>query len=272
MAPIYSVPASTSLVAEINELSARSGAGPRDKSSDGTIGDLAHSQSSSDHNLDESGRTPYEDSDSLDEVHARDVDETGPWPSGWSMYRITRTIAERHRQGLDNRLQNIIFNGKINSRSWGWDEWRPYYGANKHDKHAHFSFRYGSGSGQDNPENVTKPWGLLAAWAAEQEDDMPTAKEIATEVWTTPGIQNMLARVEALTTGRDTVPLTGEPVGIVRRLAALEKAIIALGTAVDGVDNAVVAELQDELQAIRDEVASLKEPTEPEDLAGNAPE
>lgn len=99
------------------------------------------------------------------------------------------------------------------------------------------------------------------------EEDMPTAQEIATAVWTTPGIQNMLARVEAVTTGRETVPLTGEPVGIVRRLAALENAVVQLAAQLDQVDEAVAAQLQDELVAIRTEIAELGEPTV-EDLTG----
>lgn len=174
MPPVYSVPASTSLLAEVNELSARANAGPRDKASDGTIGDRAHAQSSSDHNLDETGRTPHEDSDSVDEVHARDVDKTGPWPPGWSMGRIVGIIADRHRLGQDNRLQNIIYAGRIASRSWEWT-WRAYGGANGHYEHAHFGFRYGSGPAPGNPEEVTKPWGLLAAWQAEQEEDVDDA-------------------------------------------------------------------------------------------------
>src|SRR6188508_2031617 len=63
-----SVPASDVLLAEFNYIGPK-----RSKASDGTIGDTAHANDSSDHNPDETGRTPFEDSDSINEVHARDV-------------------------------------------------------------------------------------------------------------------------------------------------------------------------------------------------------
>lgn len=152
------VPASVSLVGEFNDI-----APGRDKSSDGTVGDLAHQQSASDHNPDETGNTGgKEDSDSINEVHGRDVDMSGPWPSGWSMERFVQIVLARCRSGAEKRLDYIIYNRRIWSRSSGWVE-RDYEGSNPHDKHAHFSFRYGSGSGTSNPENITAPWGMLAA-------------------------------------------------------------------------------------------------------------
>lgn len=172
---VTSIPASTSLLAEFNWL-----APARDKRSDGTIGDAAHRQSSSDHNPDETGRTPSEDSDSIDEVHARDVDSSGPWPPGWSMERCVQIILGLARRNNGNGLpglQNVIYNRRIWSRSWGWEQ-RPYTGSNPHDKHAHFGFRYGSGSGASNPENFTGPWGIRAAREQElreQEEMDPLA-------------------------------------------------------------------------------------------------
>jgi hypothetical protein len=150
---INSLPASTSLLAEIDFV------GPdRGRESDGTIGDSAHRASSSDHNPDDTpgSRTPGSDSDSTAEVHARDVTDRGPWIPGWSMERIVQICRG------DRRLQNIIYNRRIWSASWGWTE-RPYSGSNPHDKHAHFGFRYGSGSGASNPENDTSAWGIKAA-------------------------------------------------------------------------------------------------------------
>jgi hypothetical protein len=159
---VNSLPVSTSLVEEINWL-----APGRDKSSDGTVGDKAHADTSSDHNLDESGRTPSEDSDSIDEAHARDVDASGPWPPGWSMERIVQIILSMARLGLLPGLQNVIYNRRIWSRSWGWTK-RAYTGSNPHDKHGHFGFRYGSGSGLSNPENFRGPWGIRDA----REDEL----------------------------------------------------------------------------------------------------
>jgi len=143
-----------SLREEFNQL-----APDRDKSSDGSIGDDAHASSSSDHNPDETGATPYEDADSVNEVHAIDVDVNLRVP-GWTMERAVQIIVDRHRLGSDDRLQNVIYNRRVWSRSWGWTE-REYTGSNPHDKHAHFSSRYTTPE-----ESDTRPWGLL------EEDEM----------------------------------------------------------------------------------------------------
>ena len=175
---VNSVPASTALLAEFNTV------GPnRSKASDGTIGDAAHQQSSSDHNPDESGRTPFEDSDNLDEVHARDVTARGPWRAGFTMQRFVNIIVARCKAGRETRLQNIIYNRVIWSRSTDWEP-RAYGGSNPHDKHAHFGFRYGSGSGQGNPENVTTPYGLKAAVELAENPPPPPVKEPVMAEWT----------------------------------------------------------------------------------------
>ncbi len=147
------VPCLVSLRTEFNAL-----APSRDKSSDGSIGDRAHASSSSDHNPDETGATPYEDADSLDEVHAIDVD-VDLRVDGWSMAKSVEVIVRRHRTGADDRLQNVIYNRRIWSRSWGWTA-REYTGSNPHDHHAHFSSRYTTAQERD-----TSAWGLL------EEDD-----------------------------------------------------------------------------------------------------
>lgn len=156
-------PASLSLDAELDKAFPQ-----RDKSSDGTIGNQAHAAERSDHNPDETGKTPYEDADNINEVHARDLDDDLR-KAGWSMQRVVDIIVGRHRMGKDDRLQNVIYNRHIWSRSWGWTR-RDYNGASPHTEHAHFSFRYGSGSGTNNPENDTSPWGILAAIAKEEGD------------------------------------------------------------------------------------------------------
>jgi hypothetical protein len=158
MASWILVPCLVTLRSEFNALSPG-----RDKSSDGSIGDTAHSQSSSDHNPDETGSTPYEDADSINEVHAIDVDKDLR-KAGWTMQKAVEIIVMRHRQGRDNRLQNVIYNRRIWSRSWGWTA-RTYTGANAHTQHAHFSARYTTAQERD-----TRPWGLLEA----EDDDMAT--------------------------------------------------------------------------------------------------
>lgn len=149
------VPSLVSLRSEFNAL-----APDRDKTSDGSVGDLLHQQEMSDHNPDETGSTPYKDADFTDEVHAIDVDKDLNKP-GWDMEKAVQIIVQRHRDLRDIRLQNVIFNRRIWSRSWGWVE-REYTGSNPHDKHAHFSARYTT-----EQENDTRPWGLLEA-----EDEM----------------------------------------------------------------------------------------------------
>ncbi len=162
MASWVLVPALVSLRAEFNAL-----APSREKSSAGSIGDSAHASSSSDHNPDETGATPYEDVDSINEVHAIDVDIDLRKP-GWKMAKAVDIIVTRHRTGRDDRLQNVIYKRRIWSRSGGWTA-REYTGSNPHDEHAHFSSRYTTAQ-----EASTRPWGLL-----EQEDDVSQADVIA---------------------------------------------------------------------------------------------
>lgn len=158
------IPASNSLKNEFNE-----GFPARSTASDGTIGDPAHAETSSNHNPDETGRTPREDSDTINEVHARDVDKDLN-KSGWTMSRAVGIILERCRSGAEKRLYEIIWDRHIYTETYDWRE-RDYDGPNPHTEHAHFSFKYGSGSGTSNPENITSPWGILAA--IEAEEDVP---------------------------------------------------------------------------------------------------
>ena len=138
----------------------------RDKGADGSIGDTAHADRSSDHNPDETGRTPQEDADSINEVRALDVDSTGPWPDGkggqqggWFDRKILDIVDEQKRLWLsiDDKcwLQNIIWRGKVYSLSNDWKP-VPHTGADGHFDHAHFSARAITGC-----ENDTRPWGVL---------------------------------------------------------------------------------------------------------------
>lgn len=145
------VPCLVSLREEFNQLAPQ-----RDHTSDGSIGDLAHQQEVSDHNPDETGNTPTKDADNLNEVHAIDVDNNLN-RADWTMDKALAIIIDRHRSGADDRLQNIIYNRTIWSRSWGWTA-RAYTGASPHTEHAHFSARYTTAQ-----ESDTSPWGLLEA-------------------------------------------------------------------------------------------------------------
>jgi hypothetical protein len=130
----------------------------RDKASDGAVGNLAHAQSVSSHNPDETGAVPIHDADTVNEVHAIDVDETGPWPTDargqFTMMRAVRQLIEDHRAGRENRLRYIIYESTIWSGTWGWGA-RDYTGANPHDKHAHFDGSYDTARERD-----TSPWNI----------------------------------------------------------------------------------------------------------------
>lgn len=154
MASWILVPCLVTLRGEFNLIAPK-----RDKASDGSVGDPRHAANSSDHNPDETGRTPSSDTDRVNEVHAIDVDKELR-QAGWDMNRCLQIIITRHRAGLDDRLQNVIYNRRIWSRSWGWTA-RTYTGSNAHTQHGHFSARYGSAQ-----EASTKPWGLAEAFLA----------------------------------------------------------------------------------------------------------
>lgn len=130
----------------------------RDKASDGSIGDPAHASSSSDHNPDETGNVPIRDADSINEVHAIDVDDSGPWPADargpFTVMRAVRQLVSDHRAGRENRLRYVIYERTIWSASWGWAA-RDYTGANPHDHHAHFSGSYDTAKERD-----TRPWNI----------------------------------------------------------------------------------------------------------------
>lgn len=100
----------------------------RDRSSDGTIGDLAHSRRSSDHNPDPFGV-----------VHAIDI--THDPAHGCDAQQIADAI----RTSADRRVKYVIHHGQIFSsiiKAW---EWRKYLGPNPHDHHVHISVKDSNG-------------------------------------------------------------------------------------------------------------------------------
>jgi hypothetical protein len=111
----------------------------RDRGSDGTIGNQVHSTGVSGHNPDRSGRAEYRDGDAKDEVRALDLDKD--LRSTVTMEQVVQHIVRRARSGIYVPFRYIIFNGRIWSRSTGWAT-RKYNGANRHDKHVHFSGDY----------------------------------------------------------------------------------------------------------------------------------
>lgn len=175
------VPSLVTLRTEFNTLAPR-----RDKGADGAIGDSAHT-SSSDHTPDEiSSVLRDHDGDSKNEVHALDIDSTGPWPgTGTQKERfhriVMRVIAGERAKWKDAsdrcRLNYVIWDRKIYDKDNDFAP-RDYTGSDPHTNHAHFSNRYETGS-----ENDTRPWGV----AEGDDDDMPLTDadiaKVAKAVW-----------------------------------------------------------------------------------------
>jgi len=100
----------------------------RDRTSDGWIGDVRHSQRTSDHNPDEQGI-----------VRAIDIDRD---LSGKAKPDLMPDFADQIRlcaRAGDKRIAYVIFDGRIASPKKAW-RWRTYDGANKHNHHCHVSF------------------------------------------------------------------------------------------------------------------------------------
>lgn len=159
------VPCLVTLRTEFNDL-----APGRDRGADGSIGDSAHT-SRSDHTPDEdSDYLRDHDGDGKNEVHALDIDSTGPWPDGRTFADIIADIiaGERAKWLSDDdrcRLKYIIFNRKIYATSTNFEP-RNYTGSDPHTNHAHFSSRYESG-----PEADTRPWGVLPLEEADMDSE-----------------------------------------------------------------------------------------------------
>jgi hypothetical protein len=117
----------------------------RDKTSDGTIGDQAHSSGTSGHNPDLTGSAEYKDGDSLDEVRAWDMD------SDLRFTGVTAQMVVDHIRKLPNVssvLRYMIYNRKIYEASNGWAA-RDYTGASPHTEHIHYSGAYSQSADSD---------------------------------------------------------------------------------------------------------------------------
>nr|DAQ80096.1 MAG TPA: Penicillin-insensitive murein endopeptidase [Caudoviricetes sp.] len=134
----------------------------RDKSSDGTIGDLAHQRGVSEHNPDLEGVVRAID------ITARGIDVDA---------LLNAAIG-------DPRVHYVIYRGRICSRTYGWT-WRPSSG---HEHHIHISLR--------NRTSESAPWETVHRAASDtsrwfkgstQEEDMPLTdgefNRIASTTW-----------------------------------------------------------------------------------------
>ena len=102
----------------------------RDRTSDGWIGDTRHAHRKSDHNPDGEGW-----------VRAIDV-SAGLFPNCQPdiMPDLVDQLRKACKSKQEKRISYIIFDGYIYSSQYRFIK-RKYKGANKHTKHAHFSFK-----------------------------------------------------------------------------------------------------------------------------------
>ncbi len=109
----------------------------RDKTSDGSVGDLSHLARKSAHNP-----APATDP-SPGVVRARDFDKDGM--DSWRLVTVAIN---------DPRTEVVIYSGSHWSRKYGFER-RAYYGANSHHGHVHVEIRPGK-----KYENDTRAWGV----------------------------------------------------------------------------------------------------------------
>ena len=102
----------------------------RDRTSDGWIGDTRHAARKSDHNPDEQGWVRAWDCD-------RDLSGSAKPDLMPDLVNQVRLLC---KSGAEKRIAYIIFDGYIYSSLLNWKA-RKYTGANKHNHHAHFSFK-----------------------------------------------------------------------------------------------------------------------------------
>ena len=114
----------------------------RDKTSDGSVGDLSHQARTSDHNPNAAGV-----------VRAIDVDADGI-PAAW----LAEHVRQRGQAG-EGRLKPegyVIFNHRIASDKHGW-VWRAYDGQNPHTAHVHISCSVSASNYDDSGD-----WGIAS--------------------------------------------------------------------------------------------------------------
>lgn len=141
----------------------------RKHDSDGSIGDTAHQEETSDHNADEVGNVPIHDADDTNEVHAIDVDNRLDGTLRIDqpddpMEKKVQLVLARCRSGAEKRLRYVIYNRRIWKASNDWRQ-ETYKGTSPHREHAHFSASYDTAL-----EASTAPWGIYQEDTVDQGD------------------------------------------------------------------------------------------------------
>lgn len=173
----------------------------RDRTSDGWIGDAAHSARTSDHNP-----------GARNLVHAYDLDEDLDG-DGTDRGAELAWLAEHLRTTRDARVKYVIYEGRmfasyhsVNGPAW---QWRPYSGVNAHRKHLHLSILSTVAAEQD-----TSPW--LPGKQAGDVDKPPTISQEDDDMRIVKCYDDgSSGRPWLLTFGSTYVPLTEVPKGSV---------------------------------------------------------
>lgn len=141
----------------------------RNKLSDGTIGDAAHSGTNSDHN-------PWVMDGSMGVVTALDI--THDPEHGCDCNRIVNNLVASR----DSRIKYIIWNSRIISSEVSPWVWRVYSGSNPHSKHFHLSVKSVKSAYDDTREwRIRQPvkqirFELWAGHPATKRDESTWAK------------------------------------------------------------------------------------------------
>lgn len=225
----------------------------RDTGADGSIGDAAHqAESTSDHNPDSQGR-----------VLAIDIDTTGPWPTAGGLLTYVNYILGRCRSGAENRLEYVIYQGKIYSRntSTPWSR-QSYSGASQHFDHAHFSARH------DHTGNTSgSSWGLTEEFdVALTPDDLGN---IAAAVWAakfnSSGSITANSRLADIAAGTAALQVTAQ--GILANVTADDGDLAAIKADALTKYNGIVGEINQ----VDDEVfARISDPATPDEQVAAA--
>lgn len=108
----------------------------RDKSSEGTIGDLPHQKETSSHNPDETGKPEFSDNDGVNEVRAADFDKDLRSSEGLTMEQVAQLWVTKARSGDMWWVRYMIYNKRIWHKKDGYQT-RLYTGSNPHTDHIH---------------------------------------------------------------------------------------------------------------------------------------
>ena len=202
----------------------------RDKASDGTIGDTAHSSRASDHNPNSRGS-----------VNAIDIDEDGI--DAWGLVSLLIT---------DPRVYYVIYEGRIWQRKYGFKP-RPYTGINAHRKHVHVSIIQSV-----TAEQNTAPWGVaqIGASSGVKPSTGGSAKPSTTNPKPNQSEEDELMALSKETLNQIATAVLTVPVTANGKKAALVQHM-ADGFVDDEAQSAKLAELDQKIAALAQQVAKI---------------